>query len=396
MSRVQTNEIVHPKKILYLITGLDTGGAEVLLWQSLRFLDRTHFEPVVVSFIPIGEIGKRIEKDGVVVHSLNIRKVLSEQNKWNLVAFVPRFLSVLFIELPKLVMLVRRIQPDILHAHLFHANCIGRIVGTMCRVPIIISTIHNIDFGGRFRERVLQYTDFMSTRTIAISAAVEQAMLARKVVPSTKLTVIENGIDVDAFQIRNRGNVSVLRERLTLPIDRHIFVSVGRLQEQKGYAFLLEAARQLANEHTRVLFIVLGEGELRGLLEKEIMNQGLQDSVWLLGNRENVAEYLYASDSFVMPSLWEGLPIALLEAMACALPIVATRVGGVPDAVGNTAILVPPKDATALADACRKMLAQPAEQRAVLGSAMRQIVESRFSLQTNMQKYEQLYRSFTS
>ncbi len=387
---------VNKTKVVYLITGLNTGGAEVLLEQFLGLLDRNYFEPVVLSFIPIGEIGRNIERMGVGCYSLNIRKTLNDKNQESKLALFLRSMAVVFIEFPKLVKFIKKEKPDIVHAHLFHANLLGRLAGKICGVPIIISTIHNVNFGGGLRERLLRYTDNLGTVTVAISKNVATAMIDKGVVPSHRLRVIENGVNPDKFSNTN-DVTNTIRKQLGASAKQHLLVSVGRLTEQKGYPYLFKALEYLQEHRDDLLSVILGDGEESRTLENIVKQSGLNKSVVFLGNKSNVADYLMASDIFVMPSLWEGLPISLLEAMACGLPVVATNVGGVPEVVADneSGFLVPAKDSEALADKISVLLSMSDTERREFGAHGRKIILNKFSLKNTVQSYVDLYREFT-
>ena len=311
-------------KILYLITGLHVGGAEMVLYRLLKKLNREKYEPVVVSIIPIVGIGERIEEEGIKILSLNAKFKCNPLIIWRVIS------------------IIKKEKPQILHSFLFHANFLGRVIGKLRNVPIIISSIHNEYFGGILREKLLKWTDRFCNITTIVSKGAAERMIDLKVVSKNKLKVIYNGIDLENFPFRKLEARTKIRKELNIEENKKILISVGRLHEAKGCPYLIKAMKILKEKYPHILLIVLGEGPEGKKIEEQIKELKLEKNILLLGQKENISEYLNASDVFVMPSLWEGLPIALLEAMACGLPVVATRVGGVPEVVedGKSSFLV--------------------------------------------------------
>jgi len=385
-------------KILYLITGLNVGGAEVLLWKLIKDLDKEKFEPVVVSIIPIGEIGKRIQQEGIKILSLNITKVLTSKNKEKFSSLIFRSIITIFKEIPHLVFITLKEKPKILHSFLFHANFLGRITGKICRVPIIISSIHSMNFGGKLREKLLRYTDNLCDLTIAVSQMVAKTMTEKRVVPKQKLKVIYNGIELEDFDLDKNIIREEIRKELGIRSNQNILISVGRLAKEKGYSYMIKTIQILKKKYPDLIWIVLGDGEDRRKLEREVKTSNLQKNVFFLGNRNNVAEYLIASNVFLMPSLEEGLPLALLEAMVCGLPIVATNVGGIPEVItdGANGFLVEPKNSLALAKKIEYLLNLEQERRKKIGLEGRKVVEEKFSLEKMERDYKNLYQQFLS
>ncbi len=362
-------------RILYLITGLNIGGAEVVLYNLTKKINKKAFEIVVVSIIPIGEIGKKIEKEGFKVLSLNAKF------KYNPLIFF-RFLKIL-----------RKEKIDILHAHMFHANLLGRIAGKMCRVPIIISTIHNENFGGKTRELLICHTRLLGIKTVVISKKVGETMLKKRVVSKKEIVVIENGIDTEEFSPREDDNIKKTRTSLGIPKGIPVFLSVGRIEEQKGYPCLIDALEILDRKGINFCMLILGEGREREKIENLVKEKKLNKKIYLLGNKKNVKEYLTASDMFIMPSFWEGLPLALLEAMASGLIVVATEAGGIPGVINDkeNGFLVEPKNSEVLAEKIAYVLNLPEEERKRIENKARKAIRKRFSSEKMIKEYEKIY-----
>jgi glycosyltransferase involved in cell wall biosynthesis len=193
-----------------------------------------------------------------------------------------------------------------------------------------------------------------------------------------KLHVVENAADIERFDASPRGDDSV-RSELGLDAGHHVMTMVGTFKQQKGHAFLIAALHDVTAAHPELQVLLVGDGELRSSMEREAAAAGLE-CVHFLGSRRDVDRLLAASDSFVLPSLWEGLPVALVEAAAAGLPVIATDVSGSRKVVveGTTGLLVPPGDARALAAAIDTLLADP-RRAAIMGDAGRRRVRERFS-----------------
>lgn len=372
MRVMQTKRI----KICYLITGLNTGGAEMMLYRLIEKLDKTKYNVIVVSIIPLGKVADKIKELGINVVSLEMKSKLE--------------LSVIF----RLVHILKEFKPTILHSYLFHANLLGRIAGKIAGVPIIISSIRNTIFGGKIRELALRYTDFLSDATTIICETAANRMLSRKIVPKEKLHVIYNGIDPRMYQNFSEDVRQNIRKEFNIPDNATLLLSVGRLQKQKGYPYLIQSAVELKNRGYNFVWLIAGEGELRFQLEQMVKNYGLEDTIRFLGLREDVPNLMFASDIFVLSSLWEGLPGVVLEAMASGLPVVATDVGGTSELVedGINGYIVTPGNPVMMANAVEKLINMDVESRRKIGNIGREIVQKKFTVEKMVSKHEKLYR----
>jgi len=364
-------------KILYLITGLHVGGAEVLLRDINRKINKNSFDIKILSLTPIGSIGEEIIHEGGDVSTLSTKFKFSPLILFGL-------LRVLF-----------QYKPDIVHAHLFHADFLGRIASLIYRKPRFVSTMHNIDMGGVKREILLRLTRFIPIVQIAVAESINNKMIQYHISSAEKTITIYNSIDLEYY---SSGDKDEYRKKLGINQSALVFVSVGRLVVQKGYGYLVESLATVLKKTPHFRMYVLGEGTSRAEIQRAIDEQGLADNIKLVGNTDNVREFLRAADLFVMSSLWEGLPVSLLEAMACGVPVVSTRVGGVSEVVENGIVgfLAEPKNPQNLAKKILQISFMSEEKRNKMGRCGRRIVEKKFSLVRMVKKHETLYENLVS
>ena len=363
--------------LLHLITELDIGGAQTALLRLLGGLDRDRFRPAVAClFNGDGTVAQRIRFLGIPVTDLRMTA------KWRLDA------------LWRLYRLLRQRRPDILHTWMFHANFPGRLLGRLAGVPIIITSRRNEDIGGVLRERLNRWTARLDDRVIAVCEVARRAEIERARVSPDHVVTIYNGIDVERFSAIGAESGIRVRQEFGIPAGVPLIGAVGRLHPQKDFAGLLQSMAAVQKHISPARLLLTGEGELRDDLETQARSLGISEIVTFAGFRSDVPEILAACDVFVLPSLWEGLPNVVLEAMALGLAVVATRVGGVPEIVidGETGLLVPPGEPETLAEALVRLLRDP-DLRSRMGRAGRRRVEQRFSASQMVCETEALYEA---
>lgn len=368
-------------KITYLITGLHTGGAEMIIYRMLKTaLEQDYddeFKFQVISIVPPAEIGDKIKELGVEVKSLNAESKLNPLIAWRLFS------------------LLRQEQPEILHTFLFHANILGRIIGKMAGVPKVVSAIRNEYFGSKLREKMIKLTKNLCDYTTIVSQYTAGKMIEKGIIAEENYKVITNGVDIDALNSEDKKQKQKIKTNLNLDKKNPVLVSVGSLTEQKGFSSLIKAIDKLEEKYDDIFLIILGSGPKQKELEQLIQKLDLQQHVKLVGRKDNVRDYLQLADVFVLSSLWEGMPNALLEAQAVGLPSVATRVSGVSEIIDNeeNGVIVEPNSEGALIRGIEAILDQMKEDKEAIKTAAQQKIKQGFSLESMTKDYINFYKN---
>lgn len=386
-----------PHKVMHIITRLDRGGSARNTMFTVLGLDRAQFEPVVVT----GEAETWDAQGGLAATTDNLRQLEKESIRYHLVPSLVRQVSPAadLTALWKLVLLLRQEQPRIVHTHTSKAGVLGRLAAWLTGVPVIVHTPHGHVFYGHFGsvsscvflqiERLLAWiTDVL----IGLTTAEKNEHLERGVGKAQRFAVIPSGIDIDRFkQVRAMGKV--VPDWFGCPSTATVVGSVGWLTDVKGHRFLVEAAAQLKQEYPHLHLVIIGSGNQHDALLRQAEESGISHSVHLVGHREDVELGLAGMDCFVLPSLNEGMGRALIEAMAAGLPVIASRVGGVPALIqdGQNGLLVPAGNSAVLANALRMVLHDPAWAEALGANAM-QSIGSSYGVVPMVQAVEHLYQ----
>jgi glycosyltransferase involved in cell wall biosynthesis len=349
--------------ILQLIDGLKIGGAEILLRELSVGLVHRGFR-VSVGYSSAGPLVQELTALGLPLTHL------------------PRMMRIDPILFLGMIGLIRRESPQIVHTHLFKSDFHGRLAARMAGVPVVVSTLHSVDRWAQ--ERLLGksygWTARFADRVIAVSEDVRRFHAAYTGIPEEKLVTIENGVDIGRFAGLESGGRTI-RKEFGFDNAALVFGVVGRLTPPKDHSTFLKAAALILEKAPQARFLIVGEGSLRKDLELQAQKIGLGNALIFTGLRKDIPAVLAALDVLVFSSLWEGLPVALLEGMAAARPVVATAVGGIPEVVvpDKSAFLVPPGDVVALSQACLRLAADPAIRRS-MGQAGLERVAARYSI----------------
>ncbi|MBX3173904.1 MAG: glycosyltransferase family 4 protein [Gemmatimonadaceae bacterium] len=285
---------------------------------------------------------------------------------------------------------LRRIRADVIHGHEFVMGVYGAAAGRIAGVRHIMTMHGNQQMLQKLQRRVaLKWAIGRSDATVAVSSATRDELVTRLRLAEQTVQVVRNGIP------ERPGDATKIRRELGLGQDELLVLAVGSLMLRKGHRVLLEAMTLIRQRHPSLRWqvVIAGEGEQRSALEQYIAENGLAGQARLLGNRNDVPDLQAAADVFAMPSLWEGLPLAILEAMFARTPLIATTASGIPEAVddGEHGLLIPPADPEALASALLRLLQDPA-LRERLGEQARARAETAFSMMAMADAYEALYR----
>jgi len=361
-------------RILFVSTSTTVGGAEKTLYALATLLDHRRF-PVagVVSLKPEGHYAARLREQGVKVETLGLTRAPRPSDARRLAAIIDRE------------------RPDVVHAVMYQAIQLARMAKTRARVPFKLVSSPRVNYRSRSWPTLLvdRWLKERDDLLIAESEASRRFLVRKLGYRAGKVVVVRNGVDLAGWPA---SKIDRQKKRLELRLGAGDLLvgAVGRLDEQKGFATLIAAMARLKGAALKCA--VIGEGPERRRLEALIRKHELERSVWLLGERGEIPSWLSAFDAYCLPSLWEGLPNALLEAMALGLPVVASKVDGVPEAVtdGKDGLLVPPADPAALARALQA-LAADADKRAALGAAAKATVSERFTLRRMIDEYQLAY-----
>lgn len=368
------------KRVLFVTTDLALGGAETQVVHLATRLKSRGWEVQVVSLMPPRAYVVEMQAAGVSVFSLDIKRKVPD----------PRpFL--------RLARLIRAWRPEIVHSHMVHANILARIVRPLVRVPVLVCTAHSIDErgrkgSGRLREFLYRLTDPFCDLTTQVSQAGLERYVRIGTVPRHKIRYIPNGVDTERFKSDLEAR---LRSRQELRLEEaFVWLAVGRFDVEKDYPNMLRAFAQVVKKQCETFLLIAGDGPLRPAVEELARDLGLKDHVQFLEIRRDIPDLMNAADAYIMSSIWEGMPMVLLEASATELPIVATNVGGNREVVldGKTGFLVPPKDPEALAQAMLRLMSLSEEERWRMGKLARQHIEAHYSLDRVVNQWEALYR----
>lgn len=362
------------RTVVHFIDSGVFGGAEQVLLQILAGFDRQRWRPVLFYHSEPG-VAPLLER--ALKLQVKTQAVPRMERIWD-TGQLPQFIRALHGE-----------RPSILHAHLtWPLSCkYGILAAAMARVPAVVATAHT--YRDLSRKPLLHMLPCLIARGVdrylAVSRSVADQLSTDFGIPASKVKLVYNGIPTTRF---DRPANSALRDRLTGATAQPIVLTVARLDKQKGQRYLIEAATQVP----KAMFVLVGDGPDRQELEAQARTRGVGDRVLFLGYREDVADLLACCDLFVLPSLYEGLPLSILEAMAAGKPVIASAIGGNDEVVahGGTGLLVPPADPVALSGAIRSLLSDPVLARR-LAKAGKAWVNQEFTVETMVQHVMQVY-----
>lgn len=361
-----------PVRVLFVVQDFVVGGAERHLIELWRRIDRSRFAVEIACLAGSGGFAAEAASLGWPIHDLDVGRRIGG----------PRGLRGLL----RLVHLTASLRPDVIHGYLMTGSLYAALAGRLCGVPVVAVAKRNLDAFENPRQRLLHGLALrLATHVTAVSRTVAASAVAQGVAPG-RVTVIPNGVDAARFA---PAATEVARER-----NGHdpVIGCVGCLAPRKDHRTLLEALSALDRRGRRFHAVLVGDGPERAALETRVRELGLGDRVRFAGERDDVPALLATFDVFVLSSREEGIPNALLEAMAAARPVVATAVGGTPEVIagGETGWLVPAGAPEALAAALDDALVHP-DEAARRGAAARRAVLATMDLDTMARRHERFY-----
>lgn len=363
-------------RILYVIDGLNIGGAEMLLIGLVDAALARGAEVHVAYFTP-GPLAAELAARGIATTRLSAHGARDPRALWRAYA------------------LMRRWRPDVVHTHLVKSDFFAQPAAWAAGVPLRLVTLHNTDPWLRRRPLNLAYrlATAGAHAHVAVSGVVGDYAVAAGGISAARLRVIDNGVDLARFDPASAAPLDL--ESFGVAGECPLVGVIGRLAPQKDHANFVAAAALLAERAPSARFVIVGEGELRGAIEADVRARGLGPGrVVLTGAIRDMPALLARLDVVVFSSAWEGLPMVLIEAMAMGRAVVATAVGAIPSVIeeGRDGLLVPPGDPEALAGAIARLAGDPA-LRADLGRAARAKAEARFGARAMIENLFDLYET---
>ncbi|MEM9773560.1 MAG: glycosyltransferase [Chloroflexota bacterium] len=373
-----------PIKLMFTITDLVYGGGQTVIAKLLPHIDREKFSPVLVALTAGNtDLANLLRRQNISVYDLKMNK------RW------------VFPALWRYYWLVKKEQPLLIHSSLFHANITSRLIGRLAGVPRLVSWRQNVELGSNLREQINRLTTEADDKVVAVCIPAREAEIKRGNVQPQKVVVIPNCVDVELIKQQIEGvDGAELRSSLEIAPDEKVLLSIGRLHPQKGLHHLLDAFALIIekeNVPSDLRLVLVGEGPLENELKEQAQRLGIADHVTFTGGRTDIPALLNIADIFILSSLWEGLPLVILEAMAAELPVIATDVGGTPEAIinGQTGLLIPAGDTVQLAERVLQLLSDDPLCKTLAANALRK-VSLEFSAETVAKQLQDLYLTLIS
>lgn len=361
------------KKVMQITHSLAMGGLQQVLLNLCRHIDRSMFDISVVCLKELGVFAKKL-------HELDIEVIL-----------IPHTKRTDYFTFVKLAHILREKKIDIIHTHNTQPFIDGTLAALLAGVKTVVHTDHSRVFPDKPRymvaERVLSNFAY---KIIGVSDTVVNNLMHYEKIPKGRMLTIHNGINAEDYELS--VNIKNTRRELGLYDSSPVLGISSRLSHLKGISYLLKSMCDIRRVHKNVMLLIIGDGPERKQLEQETIALGLQKQVLFLGERENIQPFFKIFDIFVLPSLSEGMPICLLEAMASGCPIVTTKVGGVPEMIenGKNGLLVNPANSEDLSKAILSLL-ENESLRHSLAIEGKRIVRERFCALKMAKTYEQIY-----
>lgn len=354
-------------KILYVITGLGVGGAEKVVCD---LADRMH------------DNGHQVK----IAYMKGVNVLVNPMSKDIEVIYLGFETAASFISASiKYRILIQDFKPDIVHAHMVHANIFARLNRLGLSIPKLICTAHNANEGGWLRMLGYQITNGLSDLNTNVSVEAVESFVKKRAFNRSAIAVY-NGIDLNKFKFLAHDYMNESNKYKNI-------LAVGRLNHQKDYPNLLKALSMIKSKGYLFNLSIVGDGEQRNHIIGLISYYGLDNYVKLLGRRDDIPDLMSRADIFVLASAFEGFGLVVAEAMACNTFVVGTDCGGVKEVMGDTGILVPPRDSVALAEALIEAMNMSKEH--IIQNNIKAIdyIKENFDLKDIVAKWIELYEN---
>lgn len=376
-------------KILRIIGRLNVGGPAIHVVNLTAGLARGRYQSLLVA-------GSENEAEGSMLDYALSRGVEPTVIAEIVTAFnlAPRDFTALW----KLYSLMRRERPHVVHTHTAKAGFLGRVAAWLAGVPVIVHTFHGHvlhGYYGSVKSQLLRWVERLlalaADRLVTVSAQVKNDLVAYGIAKAEKISVVPLGFDLEPFLTADKFH-GELKQELGLRAEHKLVGIVGRIFPIKNHALFLDAAMRIVTAEPNAHFVVVGDGVLRPRLETQARELGITQRVFFMGWRRDLPRICADLDVLVVSSDNEGTPVSAIEAMASGCPVVATRVGGLPDLIEDrkTGRLVPPRDAEALARSVIDLLTDSALATEIATNA-RESVCKRFTVERLLRDMNQLY-----
>ncbi|MFP3515003.1 glycosyltransferase [Pseudomonas sp. SIMBA_077] len=361
-------------KILYIITGLGVGGAErQVLDLADRFSEQGH--TVKICFLT-GPVLLRPKRSDIELIGLDLERTFAGLIKGSI----------------RLRSVVKKFNPDAVHAHMVHANLLSRVVRLICPMNRLINTAHSTNEGGKFRMLAYRATHFLTDVMTHVTLAACKVFEQKKAVPVGQILDVSNGIDTTLYK-RVSFSGKRLREAYGVSDDEKLILAVGRLEAAKDYENLIFAFAQLSDDAAKTRLWIVGEGSERQKLSDLVSSLKLADKITFLGVRSDVADIYNAADLYVLSSAWEGFGLVVAEAMASERVVVATDCGGVKEVVGECGYVVPPQNASELSKAMSSALSLSGASAESMGRLARTRIVENYSIDKIVSVWLAIYKA---
>ncbi|VVE01936.1 glycosyltransferase [Pandoraea fibrosis] len=371
-------------RIVLFVTGLQLGGAETQVADLARgFLARGHDVNLI-------SLTGHCAIDLPESPQLTLVELKASKTPWSLACALRRLVSHL-----------RAWRPDVVHAHMVHANLLARVARWFVRMPVLVTSAHSRHEGGRLRMLAYRLTDRWTDLTTNVSDDAVAAFVAQRAAPAARIASVPNGIDTTRYRPDVQARMQWRAAARTRESgssdgpsdDRPIVLAAGRMVEAKDYPTLVDAFSHVHHEWPEAHLFIAGDGPLRAAIQAHVDARGLGGAITLLGRRNDIAQWMCAADVYVMSSAWEGLPLVIGEAMASGLPVVSTDCGGVRELIGDVPgnALVPVGDSRTLGEALIRQLRADASVRHATGAANRERIVAHYSLDAVVTRWLETY-----